>query len=122
LAVDDLFDGRASPAGGDPVRTLRRWLLVAGLLVVLGPCCCTGPLGGLVAIFVWMRAGDERARSEAGVGGPEVAAAAIRARSTAFALMSLSTLSLCAQALAWPWIEPALLTLIVRVLSLFGDG
>ena len=122
MAVDDLFDGQVAPGRSDAAKRLRRWLLVAGVLVVLGPCCCTGPLGGLAAVFVWMRAGDEQARAKEGVGGPGLAQAADRARSAAFTLMTLSTLSLCAQALVWPWLEPILLQAIAQVLSLLGGS
>ncbi len=97
---------------------LRRWLWLSGLLVVLGPCCCTSPLGGAVSIFVWMRAGDEMARADAGVGAPTLGAAAKRVRGVAFALMTFSTFSLCAQAFLWPWTEPVLIDVLAWLVGL----
>ncbi len=112
MAVDDLFDGKSPSDRPDPIPRLRLWLGVAGVLVALGPFCCTSPFGGAAAILVWMRAGDEEARAAQGVGGPGVASAARRIRNLAFGLMSASITLLCLQSLAWPWIEGMVIDLV----------
>ncbi len=120
MAVDDLFDGKGVAERPDPMPRLRRWLWLAGALVILGPCCCTSPFGGGAAIFVWMRAGDEEARAQVGIGGPALAADARRVRQVAFGLMSASLLTLCLQAFGWPWIEDVVIRLAAQLAEAVG--
>jgi hypothetical protein len=109
VGVDDLFDGKRPPAEPPATPRLRVWLVAAAALVLLGPCCCTGPIGAVVAIVVWVRAGDEADRVTAGVVEPHIAQEARTIRNVAFSLMSLSALSLCLQAFFWSDLEPLLL-------------
>lgn len=103
MAVDDLFDGPGAGVRPDARVSLRRWLAVAGVLVVAGPFCCfTGPFGAFVAIWVWVRAGDEIVRAEAGVVPAEAGEAARSARRAAFGLMATSLLSLLLQGIFYP--------------------
>lgn len=118
MAVDDLFDGKATSDRPDPIPRLRTWLFLAGALVLLGPFCCTSPFGGAAAVFVWMRAGDEEARAAHGVGGPAVAVGAKRIRNLAFGLMSASLTVLCLQSLAWSWIEEIVIKLVAFLAEL----
>lgn len=120
MAVDDLFDGKGVAERPDPMPRLRRWLLLASALVILGPCCCTSPFGGGAAIFVWMRAGDEEARAQVGIGGPGLGADARRVRQVAFGLMSASLLTLCLQAFGWPWIEDAVVGFAGKLAEALG--
>ena len=118
MAVDDLFSGR--PDEGllpDPLPALSIATGVAAVLVLLGPCLCTGPLGALVALWAWARAGDAIARADLGLHPAPVGRGARSARQRAFGLMSLSMLSLCAQSLLWgagvyPWLYTWILQLM----------
>lgn len=126
MAVDDLFSG--DPTGGllpDPTPSLRRAVRAAAVMVILGPCCCTGPLGAAVAIYGWARAGDAIARAEAGLHAPEVVPRARSLRAQAFGLMSVSVLSLLAQSFLWGWgVYPALYRVPIEWLlsALAGAG
>ncbi|MSQ02202.1 MAG: hypothetical protein EXR71_09970 [Myxococcales bacterium] len=98
MAVDDLFDGAGAPERPDPMPHLWRWVTAAAVMVAIGPCCCTGPLGAFIAIYTWTRAGDEIARSDAGISAASVGQEARKVRQRSFGLMSLSLLILTVQA------------------------
>jgi hypothetical protein len=102
MAVDDLFSG-APPERppGDPTIPLELWFAASAILTVLGPFCCTGPPGAAIALWVWTRAGDVGAQSTAGLFPARVGAAAHGLRGRAFAVMTLSLLSLMLQAVLW---------------------
>ncbi len=118
MGVDDLFSGR--PDEGqlpDPTPRLGTAVSVAAILVILGPCCCTGPLGGMVALWAWARSGDAITRAELGLHAEPVRRRAGQLRQRAFGLMWLSALSLCAQSVLWgaglyPWLYTGLLQLM----------
>ncbi len=108
----------------DPTPGLRTWVLAAAVLVILGPCCCTGPVGAALAIYAWARAGDAIARAAAGLHPADVASRARGLRARAFSLMSLSALSLLAQSFLWGWgVYPALYGIPIQwVLSLVAGA
>jgi len=118
LGVDDLFSGQ--PDEGqlpDPTPRLGTAVHVSAILVMLGPCCCTGPLGGMVALWAWARSGDAIARAELGLHAEIVRRRAGQWRQRAFGLMWLSALSLCVQSALWgagiyPWLYAGLLGLL----------
>ncbi|GDX78881.1 hypothetical protein LBMAG42_06920 [Deltaproteobacteria bacterium] len=119
MAVDDLFSGSGSTEPVSPIPRLRRWLLVTSGLVVAGPCCCTGPLGALLAIWLWARAGDEMKRAELGLYPEGVGRGARSVRQQAFALMSASSISLCLQTVFFSFYQSAAMWVAQTAMELY---
>lgn len=119
MAVDDLFSGPGSSEPASPIPRLRRWLLVTSGLVVAGPCCCTGPVGALLAIWLWARSGDEMKRAELGLYPENVGRGARSVRQQAFALMSASFISLCLQVGFFAWYQAAAMWMAQSAMELY---
>ena len=119
MAVDDLFDGDASGAQlPNPIPRLRAMLAVAGVLVALGPFCCTGAFGAFLSLWIWTRAGDAISRVEAGLHPGTLAPSARTVRRLAFGLMSTSALSLFVQSILWG--QGFYQAITLGILNLFG--
>ena len=119
MAVDDLFGGSGSSEPVSPIPRLRRWLLLTGGLVVAGPCCCTGPPGALLAIWLWARSGDEMKRAELGLYPEAVGREARSVRQQAFALMAASSISLCLQTVFFSSYQAAAMWLVEAAMELY---
>ncbi len=119
MAVDDLFSGAGSADAPSPIPRLRWWLFGTSWLVVAGPCCCTGPLGAFLSIWVWARAGDEMKRADLGLYPEAVGRQARSVRHQAFGLMSASALSLCLQATFFGWYQSAAMWIVQQGLELY---
>ncbi len=122
MAVDDLFGGDPVSSRPSPMASLNRWLVVALLLVVAGPCCCTGPIGAFLSLWIWSRAGDDLRRVELGLYNEFLQLPILTARNQAFLLMVVSSVSLCLQAWKFHWYEAVAVFVMEFVATWMGGG
>lgn len=87
--------------------------------MVAGPCCCTGPIGALLSIWLWARSGDEMKRAELGLYPESVGREARSVRHQAFALMSASSISLCLQAVFFSAYQSAAMWMAKQAMELY---
>lgn len=98
--VDELFAGEPPPppvGAGPRIRRLRRVLMVAIPLDLLGILCWTGVPGAVLTLWVWLCVDGEMARIEAGVYSPEDAARLMRIRTLAAWTLGFCVVSLVVQ-------------------------
>lgn len=94
--VDDVFSGEAPPPPAvDGLVRVRRWLVLATVLDLLGPTCFTGVPGAAVTLWCWMLLEEEVQRVESGVVAASKRLGTLR--TVCFALMLLSAASLVLQ-------------------------
>lgn len=101
--VDELFgQGPPRPPERSPVAGLAWQFVVATLLVLAGPLCCTSVPGTLLALWVWTRADEVVTMADTGVVGEADGYRALRLRRSAFGLMTFASFTILVQlALAW---------------------
>lgn len=100
--VDELFGARPpEPPRPSPLRGLQIQLVLAALLLLIGPCCFTSVPGALFAIWVWTRCDETLTLVDNGVLPLTERAMAQRLRSTAFLLMGWAAATILVQVIVY---------------------
>lgn len=102
--ADDLFTGDAPPPPTNRLPRIRRILLVALPLDLLGIPCFTGVPGAILTLWAWQLADEELARVESGALPVALRPDVVRIRAQAFGLLVFVLLSLVAQMILYSWI------------------